>query len=145
MIITLIINCDECSHLSVETFYGIIRKTLRKVFVKEYAKDINEFIEISMLQVLVLVKSLDLTYYWMVGVARLFNTIFKSHIYGGSSYAKCILYGHLLSVFTFSIKTKQLFVLILLLSSITLLCKHGKCNLSMFSKALLNLRRVAYN
>ena len=55
MIITLIIICDECSHLSVETFYGIIRKTLRKVFIKEYAKDINEFIEISMLQVLVLV------------------------------------------------------------------------------------------
>ena len=81
----------------------------------------------------------------MVGVARLFNNIFLSHIYGGSSSAKCILYGHLLSVFTFSIKTKQLFVLILLLSSITLLCKHGKCNLSMFSKALLNLRRVAYN
>ena len=79
----------------------------------------------------------------MVGVARLFNTIFQSHIYGGSSYAKCILYGDLLSVFTFSIKTKDLFVLILLLSSITLLCKYGTCNLSMFTKALLNLRRVA--
>ena len=55
MIIALIINCNEHSCLSVEIFYEIIRNTLRKVLIKEYANYISKLIEIFMVPVLILI------------------------------------------------------------------------------------------
>ena len=144
----MIIDCSECSCLPVETFDEIIRKTSRKVLIKEYANYISKLIEIFMVPVLILmhVTGPHLLCGWLglLGYLTLFvNTIFMA--------ALLMLNAFCMATFislTFAIKTKDLsvcwfysfgqFIQLLCYVSTVRLIFRGSLSV------LLNLRRVNY-